>query len=346
MNDVPIENVIAYNGDHFKQTTWHGIRVLQHMETGYYNASKACKESGNDFKLWYRNPNTNDLLTHASEQLHLPTGGGGIDSLLYRVSEEDVQGYYIHPSLFYNVCYWSNQIYAFEVNRLLHLIDAENVITNQKAEKESHVIYAKPIGDSHFQLKFASNQISSKVDTLHHIEIDAGKDVLKQVLEQFDRRGLLVKENGKRLLPLEYLDEAFEQIIHIKDGNDTLLQNQKIEYINSEMERLADARQTPQVEGKQFELSFIKSNEKLIPWALVPLTILEKINETRKETGIDAVVIEDEQITEIIRIKHHRNGHLRIDEVESFLNKASTTAHDIEPIACTMNRIPTQSPAS
>lgn len=79
MNDAPIENVIAYHGDHFKQTVWHGIRVLQHMETGYYNASKACKESGNDFKLWYRTPNTNELLTHASEQLHLPmvTGGGG-----------------------------------------------------------------------------------------------------------------------------------------------------------------------------------------------------------------------------------------------------------------------------
>ena len=41
----------------------------------------------------------------------------------------------------------------------------------------------------------------------------------------------------------------------------------------------------------------------------------------RKDKGIDAVVLNDNQITEIIQIKHHTGTHIKHDELKTFLSK-------------------------
>ena len=46
-----------------------------------------------------------------------------------------VQGYYIHPDLFHDVCYWANKPYAVKVSRLMNLINERNRLLNQTLEK-------------------------------------------------------------------------------------------------------------------------------------------------------------------------------------------------------------------
>ena len=47
----------------------------------------------------------------------------------------EIQGYYIHPNLFHDVCYWANKPYAVKVSRLMNLINERNRLLNQTLEK-------------------------------------------------------------------------------------------------------------------------------------------------------------------------------------------------------------------
>ena len=52
--------------------------------------------------------------------------------------------------------------------------------------------------------------------------------------------------------------------------------------------------------------------------------IAQVLNEMKKDTGVDAVILNGEQIIEIVQIKHHRsNAPLRQCEFKTFLAKAS-----------------------
>ena len=57
-------------------------------------------------------------------------------SMNMNISEtNEVQGYYIHPDLFHDVCYWANKPYAVKVSRLMNLINERNRLLNQTLEK-------------------------------------------------------------------------------------------------------------------------------------------------------------------------------------------------------------------
>lgn len=134
-----------------------------------------------------------------------------------------LQGYYIHPDLFHDVCYWANKPYAVKVSRLMNLINECNRLLNQTLEQTIHQlqeeitklkqekgefedqlleqtldyefisfdvsklknqvqdlnkpinqsiqpssIYASPVGQDHFQLRFSRETISKN---LKHIEM-------------------------------------------------------------------------------------------------------------------------------------------------------------------------------
>ena len=89
------------------------------------------------------------------------------------------------------------------------------------------------------------------------------------------------------------------------------------------MKRIDQFKPSPQVDGKRFELTLIQSNENWIPWDLVPLSIRGPINEMHRDNGIDAVVVNNNQITEIIQIKHHNNTYLKHAEIQTFIAKCS-----------------------
>lgn len=147
----------------------------------------------------------------------------------------ELQGYYIHPDLFHDVCYWANKPYAVKVSRLMNIInehnrllkqtleqtiaryeaentrlkqektELEDVVLEQTLDKEflsfdnsklqaqvedlntpinqsiqPSSIYASPVGDSHFQLRFSKETISdsSNIKNLKHVEMVNAKDVL------------------------------------------------------------------------------------------------------------------------------------------------------------------------
>lgn len=209
-----------------------------------------------------------------------------VSSLIYKIKPgkdinmdvcetNELQGYYIHPDLFHDVCYWANKPYAVKVSRLMNIInehnrllkqtleqtiaryEAENTRLKQEKTELEHVvleqtldkeflsfdnsklqaqvedlntpinqsiqpssIYASPVGDSHFQLRFSKETISdsSKIKNLKHVEMVNAKDVLDLTRKTLTKSNETSKLNGKVVLPTSKLNHTFDLISNIKQG--------------------------------------------------------------------------------------------------------------------------------
>lgn len=68
----------------------------------------------------------------------------------------------------------------------------------------------------------------------------------------------------------------------------------------------------------------MKNDKSLIPWEVIPIHIINKYNETNKDNGFDAVVLNEaeDDIIEAYQIKHSsRNDYVQESELSSFINK-------------------------
>ena len=350
--------VITSNGHQFKQTTWNGISVIQDMETGYYNASKVCKLYKKQFRHWITNKGTIELLEIMTDEMNLPKETNPEKSLveiyhtlLYNIGDEfnnEVRGYYVHPELFHDTCYWADKRYGFKVSKLMNLINEQNQRLNQTLEdtisklrsdleeKEALIqdlttpinklnkstIYASPVGKTHFQLRFSTITPSKSVDMLRSVQLTNAKDVKEQTMEKLMKEQLVEKKDHKQVINTDHLDHAFEIIDTVKLNKDEgITLAQRNVYIDAEIDKLKQRPQTKQRNGKIFELEQIKLTKDLIPWALVPQSTRNKYNEIKKDTGIDAVKLEDGNITHIFQYKKHSGEQLTKNELANFISK-------------------------
>ena len=188
------ETVLEYRGERFIQTTWNGISVLKHERTGYYSASDACSIHHKRFEHWLENKSTKEYLEQVSELIQIPIkvmeagipASRNVNGLLYHIASgrvggidivtaNKISGYYIHPDLFHDVCYWANKLYAFKVSRLMNLINERNKLTNQTLEQtiekltaENEALKAKNESKNHRLDEIQATSISraAKIDEL------------------------------------------------------------------------------------------------------------------------------------------------------------------------------------
>lgn len=145
------DEYFVLNDHTFRKTTWNGISVIQDMTTGYYNFVSACKENHKRFNNWRRNKRTERYLRVVHEiyglEIEFTDAGIPASGLLYRIDVSgkdlangyaELQGYYIHPNLFHDVCCWANKPYAVKVSRPMNLINERNRLLNQTLEQTIH----------------------------------------------------------------------------------------------------------------------------------------------------------------------------------------------------------------
>lgn len=354
--------VININGRSFRRTTWNEIVVIQDVETGYYQASKICKDNGKKLKHWLENKRTDELLeayaSHLGKQIKnseaaIPTSVQNV--LIYQikltgnelVKYAEYQGWFVHPKLVHHIAEWASIDYAIKVEEIMNLINEQNKLLNQTLEDtisklrsenvelkatiqdlttpinklHPSTIYASPVEDKYFQLRYSQVPISVKVKSLRSIEIVNAFDVKEQVMKQLIIEGLIETKNHKNRINTDHLDYVFDLISSTKINNKQELNiNDRDKQIDMEMDLLKSKPQTSQIEGKLFELEMIKVNTDMIPWNQIPKAILNNYNEHSKDTGIDAVKIKDNKISEIIQIKKVK-GYLSKQVIINFINK-------------------------
>lgn len=395
MSTQTAETVLEYRGEHFIQTTWNGISVLKHERTGYYKASKACEDNNKLFADWRRNKSTKEYLEACSEIYQLPIElsdmGIPISSeagcLLYHIRSggnnaveigNQVQGYYIHPNLFHDVCYWANKRYAASISHLMNLLNERNHLMNQTLEEtienlnkeindlksrhqrdiqrldslqeelvsradiidEQSIIideYNKPFNQidgtpsiyalakdsSHFQLRV--DPFGFGTNGIRNVKLINATFIRDEVINILKNESLVSSVNREYWIPIDKLDYAFNLINEIKNNTriDLPTIEKRNEFIDKKLQTFRTARKSTQTDGLIFEYETIKSHSSYIPWKLIPKAILNTYGEQRKDRGIDAVEIENNEITKIIQIKKHNGGYLRRDELQTFIAKCS-----------------------
>ena len=393
-NSSPVQDeAFIFRGRRFIKTTWNGLVVIKDELTGYYQASKACKDNGKRFEHWLDNKGTKEYLDVTSAEYgmeildEIPEAGFPASALMFHVlpggndlkMSNLLQGYYIHPDLFHDVCYWANKPYAVKVSRLMNLINERNRLLNQTLEQtiaqyeeeiaklkqevynledavleqtldreflsfdnsklqaqvkdlnspinqsiQPSSIYASPVGDSHFQLRYSKETISdsSKIKNLHHVEMINAKDVLELTRKELRKNNETSKLNGKVVLPTSKLDQTFSLIGEIKQGKIKLPTKEEINsFIDKSILDLYSKKLTPQVKGKIFELEQLKQGN-YIPWNLLPKSFLEGNNEQSRDCGIDGIKFNGTSIEEIIQIKfHNKPSYLNFNEIKMFMIK-------------------------
>lgn len=122
------------------------------LEIALFSSSTldSCKDNGKRINDWLSNKETQEYLNAVSHeykcQIEYDCTDAGIPApgLLYRIDVSgkdlangyaELQGYYIHPDLFHDVCYWANKPYAVKVSRLMNLINERNRLLNQTLEQ-------------------------------------------------------------------------------------------------------------------------------------------------------------------------------------------------------------------
>lgn len=286
-----------------------------------------------------------------------------IEAYMLRIYHEgygnDVRGTYVPFRVFQLVALWADKKHKLALlNSLSHINDIANaekisaydelrLINTQlkerletlEKEKEELVtpinplvsppcIYARPINDEYFQLKFSATTLGPKTPSLKTIEMVNARDVLTKAKEYFEQQQVIEKIECKKGIKNDRLEEIFAIIQDIKRGGNSLFSRSKEQFIEDELMRISALKQTSQISGKRFELEFIRDHNDWTPWDLVPFSIRGPINEMRKDKGIDAVVLNNNQITEIIQIKHHTGTHIKHDELKTFISKCQEPRYE------------------
>lgn len=224
-----------------------------------------------------------------------------------------------------------NELEAELVSRAIKIeeltSEIEDLTTPIDTRLAPPTIYAKYIDDAYFQLKQSASILGPNVRTLRRESFNGAIECLKQAKRNLKKRNILVNVNGNLLIEQTHLDEVFDLIHEIKDRkNENKLD--KNEWLDARLASLRNRRQTPQVEGKIFELEYIRQHEELIPWDLLDNKLRNKLNEMSKDSGIDAVRLENNEVIEIIQMKYKRipnSGKLetiRSKELVTFMSKS------------------------
>ena len=188
--------------------------------------------------------------------------------------------------------------------------------------------YAKPVGNDYFQLKVSASILGPNVPTLRRESFIGAIACVQQAKQELKKRKLLVKYEGSNVISRENLEETFDILHQIKARQTIAPVIDRNEWLDEQIAYYRSRRQTAQAEGKLFELEYIRQHEELTPWDLVPKEIKNQLNEFTKDTGIDAVVIDEkEAVRDIVQLKYKRpskNGeryNLRMKELVSFVSK-------------------------
>lgn len=217
----------------------------------------------------------------------------------------------------------NKEFLSYDNSKLQAQVKDLNSPINQSIQPSS--IYASPVGDSHFQLRFSKETISkhSKIKNLHHVEMINAKDVLEMTRRELRKNNETSKLNGKVVIPTSKLDQTFSLIDDIKQGKIKLPTKEEINsFIDKSILDLHSKNLTPQVKGKIFELNQLK-NGNYIPWNLLPKSFLEGNNEQSRDCGIDGIKFNETSIEEIVQIKfHNKPSYLNFNEIKMFMIKA------------------------
>ena len=241
------------SGKQFRRFQYFDHIVIQDVETGWVNAGKFIvsttpvnRKKSRDFSDFKRSGDDYGLCLeylkeyYQTDEFHCYNAGYG----------SDVSGTYAPFPIFQIIALWADKKHKFSIlESLSYINDIANakdistynelkrineqlknqleILEKEKLELTTPInplispscIYAIPINDEYFQLKYASTKVSPKVNALRTMEIVNAKIVLDETKKYLNDQEMITVVDNKKGIEIKQMDETFNIIDKIKRGS-------------------------------------------------------------------------------------------------------------------------------
>lgn len=324
------------NDKRFDVIEYNNEDVVIDTLTGYFNATIYCRDHGIDFGTII----TNSYWRNLFEKMH---SNESFDDLIIDMTigvNPELMGIYVDESIFVHLVEFVSIYSCIEMEMKNSLqatipsIDTSQetipAIIKDLTTPINHLnqssIYAYKLSDSYFQLKYSREPMTPRKNVLKIVEYVNAEDVKREAMKYFKRICKTEKYGRYEVFDINDLDDVFETLDMIKHNKIITLAEDKQEYLDKRMSQIK--RDEARFEGFKFEYMICKERTELIPWKLIPISIINKYNESYSDTGIDAVAIDDDRITEIIQIKNFHNTELLLKDLSAFIRKCKQKRYE------------------
>jgi len=115
--------------ERIKDNYWYGLfgdfKLIIDINTGYFNASKLCKDGGKRFKNWLRNKESKQLIEYISKNLERPnTSFLKNGKITYKIVSKvavkyNYSGIYVCDDLITSIACWISPEFTVKVNKIV-----------------------------------------------------------------------------------------------------------------------------------------------------------------------------------------------------------------------------------
>ena len=215
LNNIVIEQI----KDNYYRGEFLGLNLVIDKNTGYFNASKLCRDGKKEFKDWLKNKKTKELMKYISK-IHppenSPVGGYKIKTGHKSVESNEIAGTYVCKELILDIASWISPEFYLKCN---------GIIMNH-AEAEFKIKYENQLMEKDFKLKEKDSEIKEKdckIDELiRKLEVDRIK--MEQKIDQ-----LIMKQEQEREENNTKHEELIDNLEDIKDKLDRSLPDRNID---------------------------------------------------------------------------------------------------------------------
>lgn len=310
------------NDKRFDVIEYNNEDVVIDTLTGYFNATIYCRDHGIDFVTII----TNSYWRNLFEKRH---SNESFDDLIIDMTigvHPERMGIYVDESIFIHLVEFVSIYSCIEMEMKCSVQAIVKDLTTPINRLNQSSIYAYKITDSYFQLKYSLEPMTPRKNVLKIVDYVNAEDVKREAMKYFKRIGKIEKYGRYEVFDINELEDVFETLDLIKHNKIITLAEDKQEYLDKRMSQIK--RDEARFEGFKFEYMLCKERAELIPWKLIPISIINKYNESYSDTGIDAVAIDDDRITEIVQIKNFHNTELLLKDLSAFIRKCKQKRYE------------------
>ena len=113
--------------EQIKDNYWYGMfgdfKLIIDVNTGYFNASKLCKDGGKRFHKWLENQQSKQLINYIRKSLEAPNSVGLENTIFYEIrgryaTQYNCNGTYVCEDLITSIACWISPEFTVKVNKI------------------------------------------------------------------------------------------------------------------------------------------------------------------------------------------------------------------------------------
>ena len=346
------------NDEEFDFTTYNDITVIIHVKSGYYNATKICKDNGKLFTNLNRNQGYQNKISRIEGVIQKRITYDLCDFVIYNKNPTfelrekftgKVTGTYVHPLLVNYVCMWANEEYALKVDMIMNIINKELHLRNMKLDekikemddkvkdlclpinrsKKGYIYVTKHEFNGNVKYRITCKKVPkvNKKNVVKEYSFTNADDVRKILKVNVGKLNKVLNGLGNGYYEIYDFDKLDKLIMEIKNNmfkeedyyDSTVTLDQEISNLKEQIKSSSNKTQILCRAGKLYELLYVKENGEDTHKLWNKLP--QSFLNSHFDTHADhGIDIVNEDFKFLCQLKYYPNSYLSALHLHSFIN--------------------------